>query len=72
VLNHIGENHFLSIAFDRVGLHDTMSLSSAERLAMEATWESHKNTMQQVYLVQDNSLAHLMDVMKNFHHFEAR
>jgi hypothetical protein len=28
--------------------------------------------MRQVYLVQDNSLAHLMDVMRSSHNFEAR
>jgi hypothetical protein len=72
LLDQIRENYFRSIAFDRFGLHDTMSLSSADKLAMEARWESHKNTMRQVYLVQDNSLAHLMDVMRSSHNFEAR
>ena len=49
-----------------------MSQSSAGNRPLEADWESHKNTIQHLYVSEDNPLNQVRDVMRKSHNFEAR
>lgn len=44
----------------------------AEKIASEAIWEPHKNTIKRVYLSEDKSLVELQKVMTSFYNFDAR
>ena len=43
----------------------------AERMASEAIWEAHKNTIKHLYLSEDKSLVELQKVMKSVYNFDA-
>jgi hypothetical protein len=49
-----------------------MSQTPAEEEALEAAWESHKNTIQDLYLSQDKSLKLVMEAMAGSYGFDKR
>jgi hypothetical protein len=42
------------------------------KMVSEAAWESHKSTIQHLYLSEDKSLKSVIEIMVNSHGFQAR